>query len=210
MLYTDVEKMFDFKFPEKFHQILKTGAMEWAEVGTEYFRNHREQYINNPGAFMMINADCELIFTEDYPEYMQSIDEKKEMSEEYDNLTLNPNYRLIPFAFTGCGDLFCFVYEGDSEPFVILLAHDESDYEFYGKNFDEFLYLMMLNSAASSVYDEEDYKTEAWMKHLDYVSDEYRQILENADYADEDDAENESIIIIDREKPEIFVAFQNA
>lgn len=205
MLYTDIEKKYGFKFPAKFHRILETGALEWAENGVENFRSNMKKYVDDPAAFMMINADCELIFTDVFEEYMQNIEEIKKLGEEYQNLTLNPQYRFIPFAYTGSGDIFCFVYVEDNEPFVILLFHDIFEYEFYGKDFDEFMYMMMLNAASCSLHDGEDYKTETWIKHLDYLSDKYRNMLESSSFTNEEEADAELIKIIDSKQFEIWV-----
>ncbi|MBR1735574.1 MAG: SMI1/KNR4 family protein [Firmicutes bacterium] len=206
MTYNDIEKKFCVKFPKKFHEICESGAMEWAECGKDVFDERKNEFINDPSAFMMINADCEPIMTDDYEEYLNWFDEIKKLGEEYENVTLDTKYNYVPFAFTAGGDIYCFVYENDNEPFIIRLFHDEADYEYYGKDFDEFLYAAMLDAAASSLYDEEEYKNQTWIKHLDYISEEYRVLLENTEFSSAEEAENEWSKIIDRERPEIWVA----
>ena len=208
MRFTELEKKHGFAFPESFRRIERTGVMEWAECGADEFNRRRQEFYCDPKSFMMIEADCELIMAEDHDHYVGFLDHFSSMSEEYGGLIFNRRYRFVPFGITGGGDIFCFAYDGDSEPFVIKIYHDEDDYQYCGKDFDEFLYVMMLEAAAYSLgYDHEDYRTEEWLKHLDYLADEYRALLENAVFADADAAEAEMNKIIDRERPEIYVKY---
>lgn len=174
MTLLDIEKQYGFEFPAKFHEIHSTGSMEWLECGYDFFHSHSEKFINDPHAFMMINADCEPISTDAYGEYMTAFEELIRCGKEYGKVTLNPKYRFIPFAFTAGGDYYCLVYEGDRDPFVIRLYHDEFDYEFCGKDFDEFLYVTMLDAAYYTLWEGQDYRSETWIAHLDYLSEQYR------------------------------------
>lgn len=205
MTLLDIEKQYGFEFPAKFHEIRNTGSMEWLECGYDFFHSHSEKFINDPHAFMMINADCEPISTDVYANYMAGLEELKRDGEEYEKVTLNPKYRFIPFAFTGGGDYYCFVYEGEREPFVIRLYHDEFDYQFYGKDFDEFLYVTMLDAAYSMLWEGQDYRSETWIAHLDYLSEQYKELLEKSAFVDEGAVEKVLNQIVNCVRPEIWV-----
>ena len=105
------------------------------------------------------------------------------MNKKYGNIVIKPEFRLVPFAFNGGSDMYCFVYENGKEaPFVILFYHDDYDYGYYGRDFDEFLYVIMLTAAAFSLDDEEEYKTDAWLAHLNYLNSEYREKIGSYDF----------------------------
>lgn len=185
MTIEDLEEAYDIKFPNKYHEFYDSGIMEWMECGLEEFKQRREEFVSDPHAFMMLPCDCEPIVFEQFGMYMDELEEYL-MYAKNDGFRLKDGERLIPFAFMGSGDLYCFRYTGDGEePSVILFLHDECDRpEFRGKDFDEFLYLMMLDAARTLKYDEEEGEEadwEAWNAHLEYLDDEYREELENSE-----------------------------
>ncbi|MDE6788922.1 MAG: SMI1/KNR4 family protein [Ruminococcus sp.] len=181
MTLSELEKIIDVKFPKKFHEIYETGAMEWIEVGSEKFNENREHYLNDPKAFLMLNCDAEPAFFEEIPDYIEGLSELIEWREENMDEKLDEKYRLIPFAMNGGGDYYCFLYEkGAGEPKVIMFAHDTCDLpDVIGKDFDEFLYIMML-SAVSYAVDDEDFSElegEQWKNNLNYLLPEYKKMI---------------------------------
>lgn len=181
MTLAELEKSLDVKFPKKFHEIYETGAMEWIEVGSEKFDENREHYLNSPNAFLMLYSDAEPIFFEDIHKYLVGLNEVIEWIEEENDVKLDEKYRLVPFAMNGGGDYYCFLYEkGTDEQKVLMVAHDYYDFpEVIGKDFDEFLYIMMLSCVAYA-FDEEDFselESEQWENHLDWLLPEYRKII---------------------------------
>lgn len=192
-----IEFKYGFEYPEKFHKIYETGAMEWIVCGMEAFHRRKDEFIADPKAFLLGVGSCELIMFEEFEQQMEDLNELLEMNRKYGDVVMKPKYKAIPFGFNQGGDKYCFVYEEDkTEPFIVLLYHDEPNYEFYGKDFDEFLYLMMLDEVAyclSELSDEKDYKHEAWLAHLEYLSEEYKTKLENAEFSKSE--EPEEIII---------------
>lgn len=190
MTLAELEKSLDVKFPKKFHEIYDTGAMEWIEVGNEKFNENREHYLNDPKAFMMLSCDCEPIFFEDISDcinsdYIISLNELIKWREEYMNEKLDEKFRLIPFAMNGGGDFYCFLYEkGTDEPKIVMVAHDTCDLpDVIGKDFDEFLYIMMMSCVAYAVDDDDfsELEGEQWENNLNYLNDEYRSIIQSAD-----------------------------
>lgn len=183
MTFAELEKSIDVKFPEKFHEIYKTGAMEWIEAGSEKFNGNREHYLNAPNAFLMLYSDAEPIFFEDIPECISSLNEIIGWIEEDNDVKLDEKYRLVPFAMNGGGDFYCFLYEnGTDEPKIIMVTHDVCDLpELIAKDFDEFLYIMMLSCAANAA-DEEDFSElegEQWENHLGWLLPEYKNKIKN-------------------------------
>lgn len=185
MTLAELEKSLDVRFPEKFHEIYETGAMEWVEVGSKKFDENRDFYLNDPKAFLMLYCDCEPIFFEEIPTIIDTLNEMLLWRKDDNNEELDGKYRLVPFAMNGGGDMYCFLYEsGNDEPKVVMYAHDCYDLpDIIGNDFDEFLYVMMLSCVAYAV-DEDDFSElegEQWKNNLGYLTDEYRNIIESAD-----------------------------
>lgn len=197
MTLAELEKIIDVKFPKKFHEIYETGAMEWIEVGNEKFNENREHYLNDPKAFLMLSCDCEPLFFEDIPNAIEELNENLEYRKEYNNDELDGKYRLIPFGMWGNGDYYCFLYEDNvSEPSVVLYFNDCYDNpDIIGRNFDEFLYTVLL----SIMYDEE-IESEQWKNNIDFLLPEYKNMIAGKN-ADELNKIYESIIF---EEAEIF------
>lgn len=155
--------------------------MEWVEVGHDKFNKNRERYLNDPKAFLMLSCDAEPAFFEEIPNYIELLNELIEWREENIDEKLDEKYRLIPFAMNGGGDMYCFLYEnGADEPKVIMYTHDCYDNpEIIGRNFDEFLYIMML-SCVNYAVEEDDFtelESEQWKNNLDYLLPEYKKMI---------------------------------
>ena len=205
-----IENKYGFRYPEKFRKIFESGAMEWITVGHDGFHSRKDEFMSDPKAFLLRVGGCELIGLDEFDEEIEYLYELIEMDREYSGLILKPGYRLVPFGFNGGGDKFCFVYEeGKDEPFIILFCHDDPDPEFYGDDFDEFIYFMILNEAYDRLYDGEDYKTEAWFAHLDYLSDKYRADLEKCDFSSAESVSSVFWDVICLKTPDIWEEMTN-
>lgn len=174
----ETEKNFNFKFPQKWIDIYNTGAMAWLECSSEEFKTKRESYISDPNAFLMLNCDCEPLLFDKIEEKTEDLNEWISWAEEDEELSLRENIKLVPFGQTGAGDLYCFLYEDDteSEPKIILYLHDEyEDPDIIGETFDEFLYIQMLDAVGNG----EKIDGSHWQAHLKYLSDDYKNLLIN-------------------------------
>lgn len=171
MTLKDIEDTLQIKFPKKWHEIHSKGMMEWMELSIEEFRENREKYIHNTNSFFMFESDCEPLFFEEIPEKMEELNEWISWREEDEKLTFDDNITLIPFAQTGCGNLYCFLYEKNiSEPKIVLYFHDVyDDPQLEANSFDEFLYVQLLSSASWKG----EIDSEHWKAHLSLLSDEY-------------------------------------
>lgn len=200
MKFTDIEAEFDLKFPKKWHEIYAAGAMEWMEIDNEEFLKDIHKYTDDPKAFFMLDCDCEPLSVSCIKERAEELKEWISWRCEDEDVEFDDSNKLVPFAMTGAGDLYCFWYKPDSdEPQVILYLHDEyDDPDIIGRNFDEFLYVMMLNAVSW----DEDIEGEHWQAHLEYLSEEYRSKLEGRS-AEELTEEYDNM---EFEKAELFIA----
>lgn len=172
MTLKEIESILEIKFPKKWQEIHSKGMMEWMELSIEQFRENREQYIHNPNSFFMFESDCEPLFFDEIPERIEELKEWISWREEDEKITFDDSITLIPFAQTGCGNLYCFLYEkGVNEPKIVLYFHDVyDDPQLEAKSFDEFLYVQLLSSASWKG----EIDNEHWKKHLLLLNDEYK------------------------------------
>ncbi len=172
MKLAEVEKHFGVTFPKKFHEIYETGAMEYLELTLGEFQKVRDKYTNDPKAFLMMNGDCEPLFFEEISERSEELKEWLSWRAGDEGEMLREGIKLVPFAQTGRGDLYLFVYESGTEPKIVLYRHDDfEEPELCGRDFDEFLYYAMLDALQ---WDEDMMNGDTWHCHLNYLSDEYR------------------------------------
>ena len=176
MKLDQIEKILDFKFPKKWKDIHSMGVMEWMEQSIQEFRENKEKYINDPKAFFMLDCDCEPLFFEDIPKRLEELKEWISWREEDENIVLNDGVRLIPFAQNAGGDLFCFLYEENvEEPRIVLYYHDDySGPVLEANSFDEFIYVVLLESASWS----EDIDNDYWKAHYRLLNDEYKNRID--------------------------------
>ena len=151
-------------------------------VRTIYKAKNGEEYIFNPNSFLMLECDCEALFFDDIPERLDILKEWISWREEDENLVFDDNKKLIPFAQTGGGDLYCFLYENSAdEPKIVLYFHDVyDDPQLEANSFDEFLYVILLSSASwEGVIDDEH-----WRAHYQLLNEEYKQKIDNRSVED--------------------------
>ena len=177
MTLKDIEKTYEIKFPVKWWEIYSKGMMEWMEIGIEEFNEKREEYIYNPQSFFMMRCDCEPLFFDEIPERMEELKEWISWREEDEGLVFDEDLKLIPFAQTCGGDLYCFLYENAvSEPKVVVYLHDVyDDPQLEANSFEEFLYVELLASASW----EGDIDNEYWRAHYELLSEEYKNKIGN-------------------------------
>ena len=182
MTLEQIESILQIKFPKKLWEIHSKGIMEWMELSINEFREKREEYIFNPNSFLMLECDCEALFFDDIPESLDILKVWISWREEDENLVFDDNKKLIPFAQTGGGDLYCFLYENSAdEPKIVLYFHDVyDDPQLEAHSFDEFLYVILLSSASwEGVIDDEH-----WRAHYQLLNEEYKQKIDNRSVED--------------------------
>lgn len=169
----EVEQHFHIIFPKKWHTIYETGAMEWMELSPDIFCTNRKKYISDSNAFLMMCCDAEPIFFEELQVWIDTLHEWIAWKQEDTQVMLKQNIRLFPFAQESSGDLYCFLYEKESqkEPKIVLYAHDDYDTpNIVAHSFEEFLYFIMLSAACF----EEEIGSAVWNTHVALLDDAYK------------------------------------
>lgn len=177
MTLEQLEDKIGKKYPKKWHELNQTGIMEWLTCSQDEFNNRKEEFFNNPKTFFFLNADCEPLMYDRVKEKIDELNEWISWAEEDEDKTFDSRYTLIPFAQYGNGDVYCFLYEEDTDDVkIISYFHDDyEEQEILANNFDEFLYIVMLDACSN----DENINGETWKAHLEYLSDEYKTKLEN-------------------------------
>ena len=170
----EIENIEGIKFPRFFRDIYSTGAMKWM-TSYKWLNENRKELLNTPAAFMYgVESDCEPLLFEDIQDRKEFIDEMNEIS----GYKIKEEYTFIPFAITGGGDIYCFIYKNKTElTHIILYKHDTDDIVSYGVNFEEFLMWQM--SAAITEWEQEI--DDCILAHAKYLKDEYKILFENRD-----------------------------
>ena len=92
-----------------------------------------------------------------------------------EDLSVNPKYRLVPFARKISGDQYCFLYEdGEDEPKVVLYSHDTGDVDLWANSFEEFVYFQIVEEAADG---EHEIDSDYIKAHIPWLNDEHQQLL---------------------------------
>lgn len=177
MTLNHIEKMLQIQFPKKWWEIYSKGMMEWMELSIEEFREKKEEYIYNPNSFFMMRCDCEPLFFDEIPERIEELKEWISWREEDEKLIFDDSMKLIPFAQTGGGDLYCFLYENAvKEPKIVVYFHDVyDDPQLEANSFEEFLYVELLASASW----EGEIDNEYWRAHYELLNEEYKNKIGN-------------------------------
>lgn len=186
MTLAELEKSLDVRFPKKFHEIYKTGAMEWLEVDSEKLQENRDFYMNDPNAFFVLSGEAFPISFENIPEYIRELYDAIEFHENLMNVRLDEKFRFIPFAVNSYVDYYCFMYEkGSDEPKIVIVDHNlRYNPEIVGRDFDEFLYIMMLSCVECVVGDAEffgddadfsELEGEQWKNHFGWLLPKYKK-----------------------------------
>ena len=179
MKLNELEQQLGVRFPKRFYEIYQTGAMKWLEMNSEEIKEQWADYINDSSAFLMLNCSCEPFGFDEIPDAVETLNEWIGWQERDRNIKLNPNVTLIPFGHSGGGDYFCFLYTPQTvEPVIIQYYHDEyGDPVIEGHDFDEFLYHQMLEA----VENEEEVDGENFRTQLQYLTPQYRSLIEGKD-----------------------------
>ncbi|WP_293983256.1 SMI1/KNR4 family protein [uncultured Clostridium sp.] len=168
-----IESREKIKFPKLFKDIYKTGAMKWMTSYT-WLNEHREELLNTPEAFMYsVESDCEPLLFEDIQERKEFIDEMNEIS----GYKIKKEYNFIPFAMTGGGDIYCFIYKNEELDNIILYEHDSDEIVSYGADFEEFL-MWQIYSAIIEWNQDID---KSILAHAEYLNYEHRILFKNRD-----------------------------
>lgn len=175
----ELEKALNVKFPKTFHEIYSTEAMEWLKHSYAWLDQNRDLLENRTESFLYsVKGDYEPIIFPEIPETIAHFEEMLGYNEAYSlgKLKIHPEYRFIPFAIMGSGDLYCFWYEEDTtEPKVVIYGHNTGNMNLWAKDFDEFLFIQL--ATAVTDWDDDIYST-AIQSHIKFLKNEYKEMFQ--------------------------------
>ena len=176
----DVEMSLGVQFPALFQTISGSGMMDhlihsrsWVE---DKIKNDGD-YVQQEDFFGECMGDCQLLAFENlqkaYDELYECLNFDLEIYPE--RQSVNPLYKLVPFARKISGDQYCFLYEaGKREPKIVVYGHDTGDVDLWADSFEGFLYFQIVEEAS-----EEDHEIHSdYIKaHIRWLSDEHKRLL---------------------------------
>lgn len=179
MELNELEKTLDVTYPQKWHDIYKSGVMEWLKHDYDWLNKNRDDVESDPSSFFYaLEGDCEPIPFCNISEEIEYLNEMFSWGLKGDDnkQSLNPHYKIIPFAKMGSGDVYCFLFDDREEQvLVVVCGHDTGDVDVWAKNFDEFLYLQMICAVTDW---EQDPSEAAWQAHFVFLADEYKKKIQ--------------------------------
>ncbi|MGJ1433068.1 SMI1/KNR4 family protein [Sphingobacterium spiritivorum] len=178
----DLEKEFNFTYPELYKQLYADKMLDWGSDGNGWYANVFPKLKENP-PLLLFGSDIEIW---DPIVYRDGIREMIN-HEIYD---INPKYRMVPFAKNGAGDMFVFQLdmENNGEIPITFFGHD-SDAEILAKNLQDFIFRQLLESLTeideySMFYEDSEEKIKQNLHnqlktHRKYLKAEQVEILED-------------------------------
>ena len=175
----DVEISLGIQFPKLFHAINNSGMMDHLSHSKKWLDNkiaNDRTYMEGRffGEFM---GDCRLIAFENlqsaYDELYECLHFDLEIYPE--RQSINPLYRLVPFARKISGDKYCFLYEdGENEPKIVVYGHDTGDIDLWADCFEEFIYFQIVEELAE---EGREIHSDYIKAHVSWLNDAHKQML---------------------------------
>ncbi len=178
----DLEKEFNFTYPELYKQLYADRMLDWGSDGNGWYTNVFPTLKENP-PLLLFGSDIEIW---DPIVYRDGIREMVN-HEVYD---INPKYQMVPLAKNGAGDLYVFQLdmENNGEVPITFFGHD-SDAEILAKNLQDFMFRQLLESLTeideySMLYEDSEEKIKQNLHnqlktHRKYLKAEQVEILED-------------------------------
>ncbi len=168
----EAERSLGVQFPELFHAICNSGMMDHLSLSKKGPDNKNTIFFF--GEFM---GDCRLIAFEELcsacEELYACLDLDLEIYPE--RQSINPLYRLVPFARKISGDKYCFLYEeGVVEPKVVLYGHDTGDIDLWADSFEEFIFFQIVEELADG---DRELHSDYIRAHIRWLNDTHKQML---------------------------------
>ena len=175
----DVEMSLGIQFPKLFHEINKSGMMDYLLYSRKWVENKivDKDYVRREDFFGEFMGDCRLIAFEDlqsaYNELYECLNFDLEIYPEHQSI--NPLYSLIPFACKISGDKYCFLYEnGKDEPKVVVYGHDTGDIDLWANDFEEFVDFQVVEEV---VMGNKTIYSDYIKAHILWLNDNHKQVL---------------------------------
>lgn len=178
----DLEKEFNFTYPELYKQLYADRMLDWGSDGNGWYTNVFPTLKENP-PLLLFGSDIEIWDPIVYRDGIREIVNH----EVYD---INPKYQMLPLAKNGAGDLYVFQLdmENNGEIPITFFGHD-SDAEVLSKNLQDFIFRQLLESLTeideySMLYEDSEEKIKQNLHnqlktHRKYLKAEQVEILED-------------------------------
>lgn len=142
MNIAELEQKYNFKYPEIYRQLAEDNMLNWGESGPQWFETTFPELKKNP-PLLLFGYDIEIWNDQQFVE--ASIDE---MSDAEDYRNIHSEYRFVPFAKNGAGDIYAFQFDlqHNGEVPVTFIPHDDEEAEVVAKNFQDFIFRQLLEA----------------------------------------------------------------
>jgi hypothetical protein len=138
-----IQKKFGFKYPQLFHRLNADGMLDWGKTGPGWHEDCYPKLRKNP-PFLLFASDFKLMQMDEVEKQIVKLKSKSGMFS-----------RVVPFAKTGSGDLYCFVYGVTDSPDFLCKFNKRTDVSVkLAKTLDDFVFRELLGAVAEIDPDE--------------------------------------------------------
>ena len=164
----NIEKKYDFRFPELFHKLWNDGMLDWMNGRTTSFLPNESwakiiypKIKDNPPLLLHSGGfDFELLRSEEILNF------------QFDELWDIETHEFVPFAKTEEGNVYAF-YKEERGYVIVYIWNDMNETEIIAKNFEDFVFRKMLEAIFD--VDKDDLKAD----YKDGNFEEYQKDLLN-------------------------------
>ena len=137
----EIEKQFDFQYPNVYHQLHDAGMLNLGEAGPQWWKTVFPELKKKP-PLLLFGKDFGVLLPDEVADALA------EITDPSDYRHIKPEMKFIPFGRTEAGDLYCFYIteqSGRDIP-IVLLNHDVNEVEYLAKNLPDFVMASLINS----------------------------------------------------------------
>jgi len=186
----DIEKKYDFTFPELFRKLWSDGMLDWMNGRTTSFKSDENwaktiypEIKDNPPLLLHSGGfDFEILRAEEILNF------------QFDELWDTETHEFIPFAKTDEGNIYAFYknLKKENEHVVVYIWNDMNETEIIAKNFEDFIFRKMLEAIFDIDKDDlkGDYKDGGFQEYQQdllndlktikpYINQDYSKVLTN-------------------------------
>ena len=134
-----IEQRFGFKYPELYKRLYNDGMLDWGKYSSKWHATYWEDFKSNP-PLLLFGDDIELFTLDRIIEHAETLIDPKHP------MYANPEFKFIPFAMTGRGDLYVFQLDKqcDEDIPIVLLPRDCNEAMLLAKNLQDFIFRMLI------------------------------------------------------------------
>ena len=186
----DIEKKYNFTFPELFRKLWSNGMLDWMNGRTMPFRANENwaktiypEIKDNPPLLLHSGGfDFEILRAEEILDF------------QFDELWDTETHEFVPFAKTDEGNIYAFYknLKKENEYVVVYIWNDMNETEIIAKNFEDFIFRKMLEAIFDIDKDDlkGDYKDGGFQEYQQdllndlktikpYINQDYSKVLTN-------------------------------